>query len=606
MLEKTLYMSAAMTGGGDAVSGNAPHGQSVEAFLEAMPAGFAALSADCRFVYVNARAERLWGMRRQDLIGRTPGDVFGGSQLELEFRKAMDGDAAIEFELFTPSSQQWLSYKMNPAPPAGLSVFFEDIRLRKLSEGAAARLAAIVDSSDDAIITKDLNGVIRTWNRSAERVFGYTAEETVGKSIMLLIPPGRHDEETELLSRLRRGESVDHFETVRRRKDGSLLDVSLTISPIKDSQGNVIGASKIAHDITERRSAESSTRLLGAIVDSSDDAIISKTLDGNITSWNKSAERLLGYTAEEAIGQSIMMIIPADRVEEEPKIVERLKRGERVDHFETVRRRKDGTLIDLSLTISPIKDSAGCVVGASKIARDITERKRIDNELRRANKDLEQFAFSASHDLQEPLRTMKIYAELLATRYANIVEGEPAEFLGYIRQAASRMEALVRDLLAYTQVSRLDRPAEAESAGAALEAAISMVSASLSESGGRVTFDPLPAVRVHGTHLRLLFQNLIGNAIKYRKPDRPPAVHVSASRQSDSWIFSVRDNGIGIEPEYKEQIFDLFTRLHTGEQYSGTGIGLAICQRIVDRYHGRIWVESQPGEGSAFSFSVPV
>jgi PAS domain S-box-containing protein len=468
---------------GEGVKENAPHGQSAEAFLEAMPDGFAAVGPDYRFTYVNAQAERLWRMRRQDVIGHTPAELFGGSRLNLEFRKAMGAGDTVEFELFESSSQQWILYKMNSAPAAGLSVYFEDITTRKLAEAAAARLASIVDSSDDAII--------------------------------------------------------------------------------------------------------------------------SKTLDGTITSWNKSAERLFGYTAEEAVGQSIMILIPPDRVDEEPKIIERLRRGERVDHFETVRRRKDGSLLDISLTISPLKDSTGMVIGASKIARDITERKRVDDELRRANKDLEQFVFSASHDLQEPLRTIKIYAELLATRHAGIVEGEAAKFLGYLQHAATRMEALVRDLLTYAQLSRIDQPVEAEDAAAALADTLSTLSAALSASGGNVTFGPLPTLPIHGVHLRLLFQNLIGNAIKYRNPDVPPAVHVSAARQGDLWVFSVRDNGIGIKPEYKEKIFDLFTRLHSGEQYAGTGIGLAICQRIVERYHGRIWVESRPGEGSVFSFAVP-
>jgi PAS domain S-box-containing protein len=555
---------------------------------------------------MNTQAERLWGMRREEVIGRTLADVFGESTLDREFRKAMETNAVVELELFQPSSQQWFFYRMQPTPEAGLSVYFEDVTTRKSSEIVASRLAAIVDSSDDAIISKDLEGIIKTWNKSAERLFGYTEAETIGKSIMLLIPPSRRDEEKEILARLRRGERVEHLETLRCRKDGSLLEVSLTISPVKDVAGHVVGGSKIAHDITERRLHERDMLLLGAIVDSSDDVIISKTLDGIITSWNASAERLFGYTAEEAIGQSIMLLIPPDRRDEEVDIIDRLKRGERVEHFETVRQRKDGSLVDLSLTISPIKDSSGQVVGASKIARDITERKRLDEALRRANKDLEQFAFSASHDLQEPLRTIKVYAELLATRHAALVEGESALFLSFLRDGARRMEAMVRDLLAYTQVARLERPSEPVDTAATLEATLTAMSGSLAEAHAHVTAEPLPALRVHGVHLGLLFQNLIGNAIKYRTPEIDPAVHVSAVRQADSWVISISDNGIGIKPEFQEQIFDVFTRLHTAQEYAGTGIGLAICQRIVERYHGRIWVESRPGEGSTFRFSLPL
>jgi light-regulated signal transduction histidine kinase (bacteriophytochrome) len=229
----------------------------------------------------------------------------------------------------------------------------------------------------------------------------------------------------------------------------------------------------------------------------------------------------------------------------------------------------------------------------------------VEDQLRRANHDLEQFAYSASHDLQEPLRSIKIYGELLAKRYGNKLDGQAFEFLEYLKAGASRMEMLIRDLLAYTQVTKLDSPAVATDANEALEASLANLSGAIAESGAKVTHDPLPLVPLHSTHLRQLFQNLIGNAIKYRHPERLPEVHVTSERQNGSWVISVRDNGIGIERSYREQIFGLFKRLHTNDEYSGTGIGLAICQRIVERYHGRIWVESEPGQGSKFIFTVP-
>jgi PAS domain S-box-containing protein len=604
-----------------------------------------------------------------------------------------------------------------------------DITERKRAEGAAFLLSAIVDSSDDAIISKNLDGVITSWNKSAERLFGYTAAEAIGKTVAaLLIPSDRQEEEPDILARLRRGERVDHFETVRRRKDGSLIDISLTISPVKDPQGTIVGASKVARDISDRKLANRANLLLGAIVDSSDDAIISKNLDGVITSWNKSAERLFGYTPEEAIGQTVAaLLIPPDRLAEEPDILARLRRGERVDHFETVRRRKDGSLIDISLTISPVKDQQGRIIGASKVARDITERKkfekrlveqaqlldlssdailvrdgedlivdwnraaekmygftreealgkishellqtefpeplpgireillrdgrwsgelihisragsriitlsrwvaeqdkkgdvirilesnnditervRVQDDLRRANEDLEQFAFSATHDLQEPLRSVKIYSELLATRHGGTVDEEAQKFITFVRNGATRMELLIRDLLTYTQVTKFDPASETADANEALNGALANLGGAISESGAKISADPLPSLPVHGMHLQQVFQNLIGNAIKYRSPDRPPAVCITAEREDGYWIFAVSDNGIGIESEYKERIFGLFKRLHTSEEYSGTGIGLAICQRIVDRYHGRIWVESEPGRGSTFRFVLPV
>ncbi len=243
---------------------------------------------------------------------------------------------------------------------------------------AQALLAAIIDSSDDAIISKDLKGIVRSWNQSAERIFGYTAEEMLGKPITILFPPDRLSEESAILQRLQRGERVDHIETVRIRKDGTPVAVSVTISPIRDHEGKIVGASKVARDISQNSELESRFK---AIISSSDDAIVSKDLNGIVRSWNQSAERMFGYTAREMIGQSITVLFPPDRLDEEPKILEQLRHGQRVDHFETIRVCKDGRYIDVSVTISPIKDATGRIIGASKIARDITGRKQIEAAL---------------------------------------------------------------------------------------------------------------------------------------------------------------------------------------------------------------------------------
>ena len=281
-----------------------------------------------------------------------------------------------------------------------------DITERKAAERAAGLLAAIVDSSDEAIISMNLDSIITSWNPSAERLFGHKAEEAVGRNIALIIPPDRRQEEGTILDRLKRGEHVGHFETVRVRKDGSTFDVLLTISPVKDPAGHIIGASRMPRDITQRKEAERTTGLLAAIVDSSDDAIVSKSLDGVISSWNKGAERMFGYTADEAIGQHITLIIPPDRRQEEAMILERLKRGERVDHFETVRVRKDGTPLDISLTISPVRDGEGRVIGASKVARDITEQKRAEQALRESKERLRSFADGLETEVR--LRTREL------------------------------------------------------------------------------------------------------------------------------------------------------------------------------------------------------
>lgn len=243
---------------------------------------------------------------------------------------------------------------------------------------AAQHLAALVESSDDAIISKTLDGTIQTWNQGAERLFGYRAEEIIGKPVLTLFPPDREHEEEIILGKLKNRKRIEHYETVRRRKDGTLVDVSLSVSPILDDMGNVVGGSKIARDVSERKRIDAIAQHFAAIVESSHDAIISKNLNGIIQSWNSAAERMFGYSADEIVGKSVLVLIPADRQHEETEILRRIRAGERIEHFETVRQHKDGSLLDISLTISPVKDSEGQIVGASKIARDIREKKRAE------------------------------------------------------------------------------------------------------------------------------------------------------------------------------------------------------------------------------------
>ena len=486
-----------------------------------------------------------------------------------------------------------------------------DITERKLAERAARWLGAIVDSSDDAIISKDLNGVITSWNKSAERLFGYTAGEVIGKSITILIPPDRLQEEPQILSRMRRGERVDHFETVRKRKDGRLLDISLTISPVKDHQGNVIGVSKIARDITEQKRVQAALLASEArfrqLADAMPQIVWTARPDGYLDYYNERWYEFTGFRRDTYGDISWEPILHPDDLQHCRETWDcSVRSGEpyQIEYrFWDKHERRWRWFMGRAL---PVRNADGNIVKWFGSSIDIDDQKRIEADLRSANNDLEQFAFSASHDLQEPLRTVKVYSQLLAETFGQRLEGEALQFLTYVRSGATRMEMLLRDLLTYTQLTKFDEPQEPADAGDVLTATLANLAGAISESGARITADPLPSLKVHGAHLQQLFQNLIGNAIKYRSPDRPPAVHITAERLHGHWIFAVSDNGIGIDSEYKESIFGLFKRLHGNDEYSGTGIGLAICQRIVDQYRGRIWVESEPGRGSTFRFTLPV
>jgi len=374
-----------------------------------------------------------------------------------------------------------------------------------------------------------------------------------------------------------------------------------------------------------RTGASPTPEFLAAVVECSDDAIITKDLNGLVTSWNNSAERIFGYTAEEMIGQPVSIIAPPDRIDEMPIILGRIRNGERIDHYQTIRRTKDRRLLNISLTISPIKDANGRIIGASEIARDITEQVRaaervaelntalvntqeelhaINQALLRANEDLNQFAFAASHDLQEPLRMITNYSQLLLKRCRDQLSEETSSWIEFINESTNRMHVLLADLLAYTRLSGDARElSKSIDLNLVFQKVIENCKAAIDESHASVTSDYLPTVHGYEPHFVQLFQNLIGNALKYRG-EQTPRIRVSAVNENGMWRLAVADNGIGIDPQYHHDIFGIFTRLH-GKTIPGTGIGLAICQRVVERYGGRIWVQSQTNQGATFYFTLP-
>ncbi len=289
----------------------------------------------------------------------------------------------------------------------------------------------------------------------------------------------------------------------------------------------------------------------------------------------------------------------------------RLSRGERIEYHETVRVAKDGRGIEVSLTISPIKDRQGYVVGASTIHHDITQRKRVEmalkrtaQELARSNQDLEQFASVASHDLQEPLRMVSGYLQLIERRYKDKLDADVQEFIGFAVDGATRMSRLVSDLLDYSRINTRGKQPEPVAMESVLARALENLQAAIRDSDAAITHDPLPTVQGDASQLVQLLQNLVGNAIKFRAADRPVRVYIAAQKKDDEWVFSVKDEGIGIEPQYAQKIFLIFQRLHSRAEYPGTGIGLAVCKKIVERHGGRIWVESRSGQGATFFFTI--
>lgn len=631
-----------------------------------------------------------------------------------------------------------------------------DITERKRAEESLLRLAAIVESSSEAIIGNNLDGTIVTWNPGAVRLFGYSAEEAIGRHLTIVVPADRADEVPRLLEKISRGDSEAHYETVRLHKDGTQIDVSITVSPIQDSAGRLIGASTIARDIAEQKRAEEKLReseehyrnvaetatdaiittdeesaitsvnraaerifghgseeLLGrkltelmpeylrhvhqaslktyittgdraleywecidltglkkggqeipvelsvsrftkngkhvftcivrditerkqgqesllrlaAIVESSSDAIIGNTLDGTIFTWNPGAEKLFGYAASEAIGRHISIVVPGDRKDEVPQILERIARSESTDNYDTVRLNRVGEHIDVSVTVSPIKDGTGTVIGASTIARDITEQKQAETHLKaltadlmHSNRELQDFASVASHDLQEPLRKIQTFTDDLAENSTATLNDESRDTLKRIQNAAGRMQRLINDLLSLSRITSRAQPFVRVDLNNVAREVLSDLEVRIKETGGRVDISEIPTIDAEPLQMRQLFQNLIGNALKFNSPGRAPVVTVhgeliggeersdgnsSQARTQQLCQITFADNGIGFDEKYVDRIFAMFQRLHGRNEYSGTGMGLAICRRIAEHHGGNVTARSIPGTGSTFTVTIP-
>ncbi len=489
-------------------------------------------------------------------------------------------------------------------------------------QGAQALLAAIIDSSDDAIISKDLKGIVRSWNPSAERIFGYSAEEIVGKPITVLFPPDRLEEENQILARLQKGERVDHFNTVRQRKDGRYVTVSVTISPIRNSEGKVVGASKVARDITQSTELEGKYK---AIVASSDDAIVSKDLNGIVQSWNQAAERMFGYTAAEMVGNSITILFPPDRLDEEPKILEQIRRGQRVDHFETVRTRKDGRQLDVSVTISPVKDPTGRIIGVSKVARDISSIKRVlreqdellkretaaRSEAERVGRMKDEFLATLSHELRTPLSAVLGWATLLRSE-GGATQQEFEQGIEIIERNARAQAQLIEELLDMSRAIngklRLDvQPVDLQvvvsdavaSIRPSADAKRIRLTHVLDPKGGPITGDP--------NRLQQVLWNLLTNAVKFTP--KGGRVQVFLRRVNSHVEISVMDSGQGISPEFLPHLFTRFSQADnsTARKHGGLGLGLALVKSLVELHGGNVKASSEgEGQGSTFVVSLPL
>jgi len=406
-------------------------------------------------------------------------------------------------------------------------------------------------------------------------------------------------------------ESGRHEEPcIRVRKDGSRFVAHTTITALRDSKGRLRGFSEVSRDLSERKESEARYR---GLLEAAPDAMVVVNAVGAIVLLNAQAEKQFGYSRRELVGQQVRTLIPegfAERLIADGLRSAEDAHGQQIGMgIELTGRRKDGTAFPIEMMLSPLESDGGMLVTAA--VRDITARKSAEafllqkvEELHRSNEELGQFAYIASHDLQEPLRMVASYTQLLSRRYAGKLDADADEFIAFAVDGASRMQTLIQDLLAYSRVGSTGKALTATSSEQALEQALANLHGAIQETGAAITHDSLPMVVADGIQLVQLFQNLVANGIKYQRVGIP-RVHVSVARDGrGKCIFAVKDNGVGIEPQYFERIFGMFQRLHKREEFAGTGIGLAISKKIMERHGGSISVESQPGEGSTFRFAL--
>jgi PAS domain S-box-containing protein len=482
------------------------------------------------------------------------------------------------------------------------------------------RYRGLLEAAPDAMVVVNPEGQIVLLNVQAESQFGYRRDELVGQKVTNIIPEGFAER---LIADGTRSAAValaqqigTGLELLGRRKDGSDFPIEIMLSPLESAEGILVTAA--IRDISVRKTAEQHLAQMEGryrgLLEAAPDAMVVVDQKGAIVLLNVQAEKQFGYRRDELLGQQVSNVIPegfAERLvadslrSEEDALAQQIGAG-----IELTAKRKDGTEFPIELMLSPLESPDGTLVTAA--IRDITARREAAEqllqsvvELRRSNEELGQFAYIASHDLQEPLRMVASYTQLLSRRYTGKLDKDADDFIAFAVDGAKRMQALIQDLLTYSRVGTKGRELIAVSSEEALEQAMKNLSAAVLEGGAKVTHGPLPAVLADDKQLVQLFQNLVGNAIKYHSPGEIAEVHVAAARTGHKkWQFSVTDNGLGIESQYFDRIFGMFQRLHGRTDFAGSGIGLAICKKIVERHGGNISVDSEPGQGSTFRFTL--
>jgi PAS domain S-box-containing protein len=604
--------------------------------LEAAPDAMVVVNQDGEIVLVNAQTEKQFGYSRDELLGQRVTNIIpegfaerliaDGTRTAAEALAQQIGTGIELIGLRRDGSKFPIEIMLSPLENAEgilITAAIRDISVRRAADKHLAamegRYRGLLEAAPDAMVVVDKYGKIVLLNVRAESQFGYSRDELLGQRVTNIIPEGFAErliaDETRTAADALDQQIGTGIELIGKRKDGSEFPIEIMLSPLASAEGILVTAA--IRDISVRHAAEKHLALMESryrgLLEAAPDAMVVVDQHGEIVLLNAQAEKKFGYPRDELLGQKVTNIIPEGFAERliadslrsaEDALAQQIGTG-----IELYGRNRNGGEFPIEIMLSPLESAEGTLVTAA--IRDISVRKRAEanllrnmEELNRSNEELEQFAYIASHDLQEPLRMVASYTQLLGRRYKGKLDEDADEFIAFAVDGASRMQRLIQDLLTFSRVGSRAGELLDISSEAALTQALVNLHGTIIESGAVVTHDPLPMVVADEMQLIQLFQNLVGNAIKYQDGGIPQ-VHISAIKSgSRKWQFSIKDNGIGIDRQYFEKIFGMFQRLHKREEYDGTGIGLAICRKIVARHGGHISVESRLGRGSTFRFTL--
>lgn len=570
----------------------------------------------------NGGATKMFGYAPDEVIGKPMTNLFPPElkdELPRLLEKVRRGEVVADYDsiwLRKDGSRADVEFSISPVHATGsviigASLVGRDITARKVAEESMRQTQLIVENSYDAIIGETLDSIITGWNGGATKMFGYSAQEAIGKNISFLAPPEMQDEMSKLLKRITAGEVIADYDTVRVCKDGSRIDIALSISPIQTEDGTIIGASLVKRDVTSRRKAEESMRQIQLIVENSYDAIIGETLDGTITGWNAGAMKMFGYSSEEAIGKSVTFLLPEEKQNEVSALLDKIKAGEVIADYDSVRVRKDGSQIDIALSISPIKAEDGTIIGASVVERDITARKKSERQIKELNEVRNKFISIMSHQLRTPLTVVNWNLESVLNGDFGKLDDTVQKFLQATHKASVEITHRIHDLLTAVDIEegRVVFERDEVDVGSIVAAVMNeMVKKSELKS---LSFDyiapkgDLPVIEGDGEKIRTAINKLTENAIVYTKENGKVTAKLEA--HGDKIRFEVNDTGVGVPEAEKHRLFTRFFRASNASimQPDSFGLGLFITKSFIEQHGGTLGFESKEGVGSTFWFEIP-